>query len=592
MASLILDLDETYASDVAKSRRTIPVEGAASQSSPGVESRPTTLDTAQGLTSFRHAVGEEKEILTLEFALPDINDNEGMIDPDDLMTRKLMNTIRDDFLVEINHDERNGYLCIQGTCFKNIHDAVKAIRELLASTAKDLVQRRTIVVNHSSPTSRDPIHLQSIEKLLGPQFGTGFRGVTEPRGSLLDFYEGSFDSLTAERFARHIRQAAAHINPLQGSLIMRVHLGSFVSLKRQKHKGRLVDRYATTAEFQAFLDQAASRGTVHVSHALGDESLNLKLRNRLYEAAKQAKEIQQLDGIEKQQRAHATSKTFKELEDLERQPVYKYLPFNSWHENIWEMKPTYCLIFFTANRRIEIDVTETATTNGTLFDAAAPRIFANHSGSAAVEVVVACPDKVFDWHVAVEADIAAHVVPEEYTTFVQSLKFSNAARATEYDFPAVAVPETALIAAKIENVACKVSWTFECRDSPYNLECSVYHEWTDDSLSRFLHRKRAPHQPPSIIHIDTAKQMPRPRKACGISLYGQTWSSELLELSPADRDFASKLVGIFFNGQLGQNPADLSRGFLGEIEFLLDIIGAEDIQSEQVEPEARAVTLL
>lgn len=325
---------------------------------------------------------------------------------------------------------------------------------------------------------------------------------------------------------------------------------------------------------------------------LGDASLNRKVRNRIYAAAKQLKEIKQLDGPGKQQRILAASKTFKELEGLEKQRVYKYLPSNAWTQNVWDLKPTYCLILFTANRRIEIDLREETSAAGGRFEPGVPRIFANHSKSAAAELVVTCPDKAFDWHVAVEANIAAHGTPEEYKRLIKSLRPSNAALPTEYDFPVVAVPETALLAAKVENVACKVSWTFECRDSPYNVECSVYHEWMDNSLSKYLHRKRAPHQPPSIIHIDTAKQTPRPRKACGISVYGQTWDSDMIELSPAKHDFVSNFVGAFFNNQLDQDLVKLSRSFLDEIEFLLDIASAEDVRPEQGQSQVEAATLL
>lgn len=165
------------------------------------------------------------------------------------------------------HYPMHGYLSIQGPRFQNIHDACQAVRDLLQSTAKELVQRMITIVHRSPPTAQEPILLESIETLRGPYFGLGYRGVANSKDSLLDIYEADTGSLTAEDFARHIRLAAARISPVKGSLVMRVHLGSFITQRRQKHQGNIVDRYTNTAEFETFLDQAASRGTVHVLHA-------------------------------------------------------------------------------------------------------------------------------------------------------------------------------------------------------------------------------------------------------------------------------------------------------------------------------------
>lgn len=242
-------------------------------------------------------------------------------------------------------------------------------------------------------------------------------------------------------------------------------------------------------------------------------------------------------------------------------------------ESLRDTKPQYCLVFFSGDRRIEVDVRYDPHESDSPYTAATPRVFANHQKAAVVEIAVACPDNKFDWHLAVQADIGASGIPEEYYNLVRGLRFKSGNPEKDIDFPATSVNEALLLAAKIDNIACKVSWTFECRRNPYCVEVSVYHEWNDNSMVNFLRRKRNYREPPKTLHIDTTGGKTRkPTRSCGISVYNQAWDDEIRELNPARRDFVPNFVDSFF---YHQEPLSLSGGFLEEIKYLLETATAD-----------------
>lgn len=230
-----------------------------------------------------------------------------------------------------------------------------------------------------------------------------------------------------------------------------------------------------------------------------------------------------------------------------------------------DVKPTYCLCLFSKNRRIELDVQydPDPTLPNLRPTAAAPRIYEAHIKFPAAQIAVACPDQKFDWHLVVEGDIAAE---ESNTQEVHDLiavaklfDFGQPSQNT-VEFPAFSVPFAAIDRAKIDRVACKVTWTFEYIQRPLFVEMSVYHDWAQDIKSN-----RG-----GSLHLDTSRE-PRPIKSCGISLFGQEWDMKMHSIDPASSTFDQDFLSLLSDD--GESVS--AEGLLEEIGYLLDMLSQQ-----------------
>lgn len=248
--------------------------------------------------------------------------------------------------------------------------------------------------------------------------------------------------------------------------------------------------------------------------------------------------------------------------------MQKFTPDSATVINLRDVKPKYCLVFFAGSRRIELDVQYD-------FDpslpnlrptAAAPRIYESVSKISAAEIVVACPDHKFDWHLVVEGDIAA----DEYGTrevddlnaLASSIQFSKPAE-DSFEFPAFNIPPASLNTAKIDRMACRVTWAFEYTQKPLFVEVSVYHDWEGAV------------QPPKgpgrgSLLFDTARK-PEPAKSCGINLYGREWDTKMQAMDPVSGHFDQDFLGLFSDN----GSSESVQGLLQEIEYLLDILSQQ-----------------
>lgn len=233
-----------------------------------------------------------------------------------------------------------------------------------------------------------------------------------------------------------------------------------------------------------------------------------------------------------------------------------------------DVKPKYCLVFFSGNRRIELDVQydPDPTLPNLRPTAAAPRIYESHTKFSAAEIAVACPDQKFDWHLAVEGDIAA----EEYGTqevrnvmaLAKSLEF-NKPFENSFEFPAFSVGCGAISAAKIDSVACKVTWAFDYIQKPLSVEVSVYHDWKG-IMQDFRGAKDG------YLRLDTTHQ-PEPVKSCGISLYGREWDGKMQTMDPSSGVFDQDFLELFSE----DGSSEGVDGLLKEIDYLLGILSEQ-----------------
>lgn len=246
----------------------------------------------------------------------------------------------------------------------------------------------------------------------------------------------------------------------------------------------------------------------------------------------------------------------------------KFTPDSATVINLRDVKPKYCLVLFSGNRRIELDVQydPDPTLPNIRPTAGAPRIYESAAKFSAAEIAVACPDQKFDWHLAVEGDIAA----EEYGTqevadmnaLAKSIEFNKPSE-DSFEFPAFTIPFVLFNIAKIDRVACKVTWAFEYIQKPLLVEVSIYHDW--EGVGQ-------PSKGPGsgTLLFDTARK-PEPAKSCGINLYGREWDGKMQMIDPASGHFDQDFLELFSDN----GSSESVEGLLQEIDYLLDMLSRQ-----------------
>lgn len=242
-------------------------------------------------------------------------------------------------------------------------------------------------------------------------------------------------------------------------------------------------------------------------------------------------------------------------------------------EELRDVRPKYCLVFLSGNRRVEVDV-QCEHDGPHRFTASAPRVYKSFNKSLVAEIAVACPDKKLDWHVSVESDVGADMVDQSFRNLAKAVVF-GVVPVNHFDFPVFHVPRAALCAANVDNVACKVYWTFGCTKGPYCVEVAVNHDWKDQPLSK---RTRGQKAPVGYTFDASGCMAPLPFKSCLMSLYGVEWDDKMCGTNPASGQFEEKFADLF------SHEDDLVSGvgqLLEEVDYLLDIATIEAGGPEQ-----------
>lgn len=128
------------------------------------------------------------------------------------------------------------------------------------------------------------------------------------------------------------------------------------------------------------------------------------------------------------------------------------------------------------------------------------------------------------------------------------------------EFPFTKMNNHLLRAASIDNIACKVFWTFQTANDPYCLEVSVYHEWGADffkATNSFLPWKV----------LDTAAA-PQPIKSCGISFYGEDWDRKIRNINRAGGERQADFVNGFPDLFVNEDSSSSIEQFLREMQRL------------------------
>lgn len=245
-----------------------------------------------------------------------------------------------------------------------------------------------------------------------------------------------------------------------------------------------------------------------------------------------------------------------------------YIPEDPLVDTLRAVRRQYCLVFFSGNYRIEMDVQYHTNDASIPLTAGYPRVFHSFGKALQTEVVVACPDKKFDWQLCVESDIGAKEVAAEFIRLQRVVRFGPVPE-KGFDFPIAQVPRQLLRDAKIDNVACKVYLTFSCASVPFNFEVAVYHDWLHIPEYAKEHRPRAP----NTSFDTTGRGSPPPVKSCAVSFYGMSWDGALRELNVASRGFPMKFADVF--SLYGVELEDSIACMMKEVDRLVDIATIE-----------------
>lgn len=487
------------------------------------------------------------------FVLPSSENTRSVVDQNDKATLKALSKIQKDCRVYMK--VQDDMVEIYARQISHLSAGAQALRSFIAVNSRG-PGCKIYPLMHRCPQVPDPsIFLHPTEELGYVRFPGAWRGVAMPQDSSTPGVKRNLDArtpLSSRDLMKAIEVLGQSIRPVPGQLRMRIHFG----ILHATHKKIGVDWYTTTATFAAFLDTVAARGTLNMHHRydwtylfhlqekvdqltwhrLGGPDLTLRIREQIY----------------------ITETTLEPT-------MQKFTPASATVIYLRDVKPKYCLVFFAGNRRIELDVQydpdpELPNLRPT---AAAPRIYESHARFSAAEIAVACPDQNFDWHMAVEGDIAS----EEYGTqevhdviaLAKRIEF-NKPPENSFEFPAFTVPFGAISAAKVDRVACKVTWVFEYVQKPLFVEVSVYHDW-HEVIQGFRDAGS------SRLRLDTAQE-PMPVKSCGVNLYGQEWDSKMQTMDPASGTFDQDFLALFSDGSSSEGVD----GLLQEIEYLLGLL--------------------
>ncbi|KAJ4394310.1 hypothetical protein N0V93_003527 [Gnomoniopsis smithogilvyi] len=512
-------------------------------------------------------------LLSVVFALPSVK-SDLHIDLNDMIIKRVLDEIRDRCQVWIDCFGDEGHLIISARKLQHIQKGLQEVREWMLAQSRELEGNDTTLVHRSGDRPRFCIMLRPTQELgLGETITDGWRGVALLGGvkdeeslipNLLDGFDivhrdsqEVYDSSITKLLLNAIEQAVRLMRPELGRKYLRIHLG-IRSLSKRQTKVKARDQY-TTPQFRDLMNSATKRGHVAFRLCFGDENLTKLILRHIHKT-----------------------------DDPEKPTLRRFVALDATIDRLTDVKPRFCLVFFSGNFRIEMDIFVEPTNmcssrranRPNLPTASSPRIF-RFNKTVDADIVVACPDMAFDWKLSVDSDLSTDNVHNKFRDLAKELRFDQAPEDGQ-TFPAVHVSRASLRKANIDNVACKAMWTFECVKAPCHIVLTEYHDWDAYPLSSFMEKN------PRVAQFSfspTGRNCPVPNKSCAVSLYGDDWDEKMRNLSPASIKFADQIIDLFGRDLDGEQYVD---NLLHEIEFLLGITShaAAEAESLRAPPQA------
>lgn len=459
-------------------------------------------------------------------ALPRNDVAESLIDETDLTTTKILAEIRAKHNVWVKVNRGDRFVTLSGDSIHSLNLAKDALRLFIVGINQEVQNRMIILTHHSIAATQGSVQIRPIS-----QDNSLYRPVAlKPvEGDLISFSDSEDGSNTVDsqhgldgqgpesasdsnigdlidQYRAAVQETGKRLRPAAGDIRVRAHMGVFMVKKRQAK----TDKYESDAALKKFLDMGADRGYIFVHHKLGNQSWAARMLEAIYKT-----------------------------EDLQNPAAAQFYVADASEVSIRDMKPKFALVLFAKDLKIEVDIS---------FDpkyqfrpqVGSVRAFAFKRDKVA-EVAVACPNRMFDWHLSVEAEIPKSQIPAELLEFIHhGLRFKPAVSkktGINDDFLFTEMNNYLLRAASIDNVACKVFWNFQTAETPYYLEVAIYHEWGGGFLetSKPIYPWKA---------LDTAA-IPNPTKSCGVSFYGHEWDHKMRDINKPGRGRQADFVNGF-----------------------------------------------
>ncbi|CAN8099523.1 unnamed protein product [Discula destructiva] len=538
--------------------------------------------------NFRGLTPIDASIKRLHVSLPS-NASPMYIDPSDAVVKKILDRIRDDCEVWIDVVDGGLELVVSARTHDNMCGGLRQIRSWMVAQSRELKHTATILVNRIGGAA-SCITLKSTKQLLGarPDSDDGlWRGMALPGSKAGTVKEGLatpseesdfvFYQCTPKNISDALVRAAQSVRADLGQKFVRVRLGLRTMSKKKKKRAEAVglkenpssekknleafdteaDTKYETAQYQALLNSAVKRGHSSFHVCFGNEELTRTILQHVYDT-----------------------------DDSETPECRQFVPLDATVERLEDVKPHFCLVFFSAGLRIEMDIhfetsrnqmTQTVASFKNKPTASTPRVF-RFNKTVDAEIVVACPEKKVDWQISVESDLGADSVHDKFRTLATELRFEDVEEGV-LTFPVFKVSRAALLAAEVDGVACKVYHTFECLNAPYHVEIATYYDWNATPLSAHLGNPRQ-----TIYEISTSgsKGCATPNKSCAVSLYGDDWDYKMSEMNPASATFSKELVELFYDRDLLATHGNAAVGELSAGQLIREVALLLDITSQAV----------
>ncbi|POS80404.1 hypothetical protein DHEL01_v201214 [Diaporthe helianthi] len=467
-----------------------------------------------------------------KLALPCNDMAESLTDGTDLTTNKILAEIRSKHNVWVKVNHGDCFVTLYGDSIRSLKLAEDALRVFLVGINQEVHNRMIILTHHSITATKTvvqirsigqdnslyrPIALQPIEEDLicftddededgsnAINFQQSLDGQGPEKAS--DINIGSLMGNLPAQFRAAVQETGKRLRPAAGEMRVRAHMGVFTVKKRQAK----TDKYESDEALEKFLSMGADRGYIYVHHRLGDQSWAARMLETIYKT-----------------------------EDLDNPAVAEFYVTDASEVSIRETKPKFTLVLFAKDIKVEVDIVydpkyEMNPQTGSV------RAFSFKRDKVA-EVAVSCPNRMFDWHLSVEAEIPRNQIPEELLQFIHhGLKLRppvSKKTGIKDDFVFTLVNNYFLRAASIDNIACKVFWNFQTIEAPYYLEVAVYHEWVGGFSET------------SNWWILNTVDVPQPIKSCGVSVYGHEWDHKMRQINKPglgrQADFANGFPKLF-----------------------------------------------
>ncbi|KAL1883862.1 hypothetical protein VTK73DRAFT_7650 [Phialemonium thermophilum] len=430
-------------------------------------------------TSFSEAPRENESKVNLKVLLPTFGYKE--VDPDDIDLMTVLRQIEGRHDVRILQPKDDGVLSIYAKDVLQAQAAAEAIRVSLVRDADEQEIWHPMVL--ALPPSTEPEEFQAkLERAVD-----GVRLVALPKFNILDWRPEIRDAQLCaveyrKAFQDKISLIVSNLRSSPNEMRMRVQFGVLRLQEWRKNK----DIYFFN-ELKTATQRTGLRGTYKFSELVGSAQFAAHLLDI----------VVGLDGL--------------------------FDPLSPRISCLEDVQPKHHLIFRTAALDLEMEIIAVLDNDQSRlqYRPGPIKAYRRQKRSRSVEIVTSCPQLKHDWRLEVRARENLGSVPFTQDDISRSMKF--AAAEGNDTFPRPFFPKDFVAKYRIEGVQMRTFWAYRLKNTPYEVEISLYHGWPGPTNT------------------------PSKAMGCGISMKGMGWDDELDQKNIADglRDWSDDLKELF-----------------------------------------------